>query len=331
MRTSSIGSVGCLDETLTHNGGSFGRDESGSVLPVAVLFLTVVLGFASLVVDMGHGYVLRDQLQVSADAAALAGVSQISDTVETKSAALDFAGKNMPASLHGAVLDSDDVVSGSWDVQSKIFTVGGTGGNAVQVTTRRAAANGNPAISFFASLFGLAQFDVAAISTAYADTCYQNGVLAGNQIQVDQDAVINGGLCMYGRNGIHFDQNATIEDGAKIAALDTAEIQFDQGATIAPGSITQATIALTLANDVSGMIDNYAAGLELPDQITSVVSGNSLPDNLISGTVYIINGDLEVGKNYSATDVIIAVRGNVEWGKNGVIANSADCTARSYS
>ena len=326
MKIKGTGTIRGVREALRRGRVRFGRDESGAILPVAVLLLGVVLGLAALVVDIGHGYVLRDQLQVTADAAALAGVSQISNSSEIQNIALDFATKNMSASLHGTVLEANDVVPGTWDTQSKTFAPGGAG-NAVQVTARRADANGNAVTSFFAGLVGLTEFDVAAASTAYANDCYQDGVIAGNQVQVDQNSVVQGNLCIYGFNGVHFDMNATIEPGAKVAAYDTSQIQFDQGASIAPGSIVQADITPTLANDVAGAIDDYEAGLNLPDQITSVVTGNSVPDSLITGTMYIVNGDLELDKNYSATDVVIAVRGNLIWGKNGVITNNADCAS----
>jgi len=48
------------------------RDQSGQTLPFIALAMTSLLGVGGLVVDVGHAYVVRSQLQNSANAAALA-------------------------------------------------------------------------------------------------------------------------------------------------------------------------------------------------------------------------------------------------------------------
>lgn len=51
------------------------RDEEGQVLVMFALLMTVLMGFAALVIDVGMGYVKRGELQNAADAAALAAAS----------------------------------------------------------------------------------------------------------------------------------------------------------------------------------------------------------------------------------------------------------------
>src|SRR3546814_12160515 len=53
------------------------RDRSGAFAPISALVLTVIIGFGALTIDMGYNYVMRNRLQVTADAAALAGASQL--------------------------------------------------------------------------------------------------------------------------------------------------------------------------------------------------------------------------------------------------------------
>lgn len=48
------------------------KDESGQVLPWLVLLIFMFLGMGALTIDVGHGLLVRRQLQASADAAALA-------------------------------------------------------------------------------------------------------------------------------------------------------------------------------------------------------------------------------------------------------------------
>src|SRR4030095_7778477 len=56
-----------------------GGEERGSVAITVVLTMTVLLGFAALVVDIGLNGAARTSAQTAADAAALAGVSRLLD------------------------------------------------------------------------------------------------------------------------------------------------------------------------------------------------------------------------------------------------------------
>lgn len=51
------------------------KDQEGQVLVMFALLMTVLMGFAALVIDVGMGYVKRGELQNAADAAALAAAS----------------------------------------------------------------------------------------------------------------------------------------------------------------------------------------------------------------------------------------------------------------
>ncbi len=53
------------------------RDESGQVLVFVAVILTVLVGMAALVVDVGSWYQAQRHLQTAADAAALAGAQEL--------------------------------------------------------------------------------------------------------------------------------------------------------------------------------------------------------------------------------------------------------------
>jgi Flp pilus assembly protein TadG len=57
------------------------NDESGLALVWMSLFLMVLLGFAALAVDIGHGYLVAQRAQNAADAAALGGTIYLPDDV----------------------------------------------------------------------------------------------------------------------------------------------------------------------------------------------------------------------------------------------------------
>jgi Flp pilus assembly protein TadG len=50
------------------------RDQSGSVAVIFALALTMLIGVAAIVVDLGHAYVVRREMQKAAEAGANAGV-----------------------------------------------------------------------------------------------------------------------------------------------------------------------------------------------------------------------------------------------------------------
>ena len=56
------------------------RREEGQVIVIMVLFLTVLCGFAGLVIDVGRIYVAQRQLQQAVDAAALAAAQDLPAT-----------------------------------------------------------------------------------------------------------------------------------------------------------------------------------------------------------------------------------------------------------
>lgn len=82
-------------------------EERGLAVVVVVLWLTVLLGVAGMVLDVGALYHARRQLQASADAAALAGASQLPDAAAAGNVAKQYgtAGKNKRDGL-GAVTET---------------------------------------------------------------------------------------------------------------------------------------------------------------------------------------------------------------------------------
>ena len=117
---------------------------------------------------MSYAYATRNKLQVTAEAAALAGAPELPDQTEVIAKALEYVEENMPAANHGTVLDSSDVVMGNWDPATETWTPGMTPFNAVQVTTRRSTENQNRLELFLAPVLGLGFLDMETSAVAYA-------------------------------------------------------------------------------------------------------------------------------------------------------------------
>ncbi len=67
-------------DTIRHSGEGLLRDRRGGVGAWSALMMLMLLGVAALPIDMGFLWVLRDRLQATADASALAGASNWAPT-----------------------------------------------------------------------------------------------------------------------------------------------------------------------------------------------------------------------------------------------------------
>ena len=74
------------------------RSQRGQTMVMTVIFVTVLLGMAAVVVDVGSWFVDRRALQASVDAAALAAAQDLPDTGFAASTARAYAAKNGLAS-----------------------------------------------------------------------------------------------------------------------------------------------------------------------------------------------------------------------------------------
>jgi Flp pilus assembly protein TadG len=123
-------------------------DQKGQATVLTLVFLTVVLGMAALVLDIGSWYRADRAAQSTADAAALAGAQALPDDPSAAvSAALQYANKN------GGGVGSGDVTLSTQIVPNDTITV----------HVKRTAP------AFFAKLFGFAFAQVGATATARAE------------------------------------------------------------------------------------------------------------------------------------------------------------------
>jgi Flp pilus assembly protein TadG len=145
----------------------FWRDERGAGTVFMVAMLPVFLALAGLAIDSANAYRVRNILQGAADAASMAATLALPDTNAATQAAITYAKLNLPN--YGNILASADVETGSWDSTKRIFTNGAAPLNAVRVTTRMTAANGNALPTTFLNIIGINHWDVAAQAISVAD------------------------------------------------------------------------------------------------------------------------------------------------------------------
>jgi len=125
------------------------------MMPLLALgMLVVMIGFSAFVVDIGHAYFAKRQLQASADAAALAGAQVLPDTAAAMSLAGQFgpAGNNPPQGVQGVQTDITTECLPS--------AIGCAPANAVVVSETAQVP------TTFAKLFGIGAFTIHAKATA---------------------------------------------------------------------------------------------------------------------------------------------------------------------
>ncbi|HXF87877.1 MAG TPA: pilus assembly protein TadG-related protein [Xanthobacteraceae bacterium] len=196
IQTRILSSVGRLLRRLL-------RNERGAALIALTIYFPFFVGITTLAVDMSYVLWVRNKLQAAAEAAALAATYKLPDnsacTIADGSApnsAVQYTGscdlakvyvdRNLPVSRYGTVLRAADVVVGKWTdgcaaggencfepgpapgglCINYSFPSGTANCNAVKVTTRMAAANGNPLSLTLAQTFGFGSFDVSATAIA---------------------------------------------------------------------------------------------------------------------------------------------------------------------
>ena len=320
------------------------HEEDGVTIVFIAVGLFVILTVGALAYDVGAIYAVRADLQKAADNSAQSSVWELPDESEVVNQAMAYGIANHPG--HGTVVNAGDVEVGHWDATSETFIAGGTPRNAVRVTARRAAVNGNAVELYLARFMGRQFQDVAATAvavqevTASGGNCFNNGVVAGNEVFMGQDIRLND-YCIYGKNGVHSGQDARVNGSSLIGAVDESTITFGQEPRCNGGPIenclVEDTIDSEIADGVAQLIDDIENGTYTPPGITNVQVVGSLPNTLVDGTAYIVNGTITIGQDYSAQNIIIAARGTgtcdshsggiVRWGQDGAIRNTGDPTS----
>lgn len=161
----------------------------GATLILVMTSLVMLMSMAALTVDVGMMYRARADLQVSADAIAMAAAwelldrdrltgspSMSDDLYMARLVADEYAGLN-PVLNSGFSLGSSDVVIGylndPMDMTETLSFVDPDDFNSVQVIARRDTVSNGPIDLFFAPVFGRTTAEVTASATA----TFKNGVV----------------------------------------------------------------------------------------------------------------------------------------------------------
>lgn len=146
------------------------KPRRGATLVLMALMMVALLGMLAFATDIGYIMLVRTQLQVAADSAAMAAGSVMGgEKKEIIATARRYAEGNIAGGTNVALANAD-VEFGTWDANRREFTPTGEVGNAVRVTCRRDATNANGECPlFFARVFGNESFSMEAEAVAMAN------------------------------------------------------------------------------------------------------------------------------------------------------------------
>jgi hypothetical protein len=146
------------------------RLRAGSMAPMLALSLPVLTAGIGFTVDSAAIRLAQARLQIVADAAAAAAARKLDAGSNPATEAQRVVQLNLPQASYGTILASNDIVGGNWNSSTSVFTAGNSNRNAVRITARMAAANGNAHELIFGGIFGIDSIDLAASATALCPT-----------------------------------------------------------------------------------------------------------------------------------------------------------------
>jgi len=151
--------------------------RKGSVMVFVALLMTVILMLAALTVDLGHVFVVRNQLQNAADSTALQGTAYLyplSSNAPNWSLAQSKASNAVPLNKADEVaLANATITPGYWDLtgvnglRATSITPGPNDVPAIQVKISKSAGNNGGSVPLlFGSLMGINTVDLSATAIA---------------------------------------------------------------------------------------------------------------------------------------------------------------------
>ena len=164
----------------------------GNIVVLSAVLLIAMAAMAAFAIDLGYIADAKNELQRSADAAALAAAARLPNISAAVPAAVNCASNNRTSIT--PALKTQDIVFGFWDRDTATFhnpRPSGRPYNAVKVTLRRTTANGNPLNLFFGRVLRKQTTDIKVTAIAFGDRglCGPfvgvEGVTAGGNLTTD--------------------------------------------------------------------------------------------------------------------------------------------------
>ena len=197
--------------------------EDGQVIVIVALMLVVLVGVTGLVLDVGRLYLAREQLQSSADAAALAAASQLPDVSAAAAAAQQYGGQS------GGLNAQPGLTGVTTNISTKCLT-----GLPCNPANTIVVAEQVSVPTTFIKIFGFGSVDVTAKATA----AMGGGVPAPRNIMIVLDRTASmSDACTAGGTKLTCAKNAIL---SFLADLDPSAVKVGLAVYPPPTSLANA-------------------------------------------------------------------------------------------
>ena len=303
------------------------KDESGagSIMALFVFFTMLMVG--SLAVDYANGVRTKAQLQAVADAAAMAGMRELSEGPDAARAAAVAHAERFGPNL----LRENDVLVGEW--ANGVFTSNSAGTpNAVKVSTRRDDRNNNPLPTHLMFLIGVDRLNIATPSVvARVSTranCSGGGYFAQGRVSGNSRNDYRDGFCVHGEEAVQLHNNNHFELGTIVSSPDVNNITGHRNNHGMAEATRAASHEFTFANEVSARIADLRDAWLNQDVLPDYISGGPIyldeirgNESLQRGMLYIVDGDVYLRGNRHFEDVAIVASGDIDIHSNVTLRN----------
>ncbi|QQA43283.1 pilus assembly protein TadG-related protein [Pelagovum pacificum] len=321
---------------------SFRKAQEGAATVGGIFFTTTALILTGLALDSANAWQVQTQLQITADATALAAATRVDDLEAARALGLEVAAQN----ASGNMITDASFVFGRWDNEAGTFTETDTDPNAVQVAALRNEDNGGAIPTYLLKLVGINQWETGATSMAVnasssADgggagpviNCNMMTVVSYGSIQTGGGNMLKKGVCIHGQTGVATGGGDKYDREVMFSAPHEEDIYI---ASYQPQNLPVEDITMTRSvepvilpqlNDIWTDLwqqfyvgrPNYYYGNLLPD---FMFEGNTAPRVVVKegwwsiqpgevqpNTIYVVNGGAQFSGGIDAQNVTFIVNG----------------------
>lgn len=267
------------------------RSERGQTLVFTVLFLSVLIGMAGLVIDVGAWYVQREKAQAAADMGALAAAAELPDSGSSVAAGEDYVDHN----LSGATPEVNPVYDGDPSkvevrarTQGDTFFLGLFGFDTVGISARAVAQKYSGAVPLAIFVYD-EECDGFGFGSNGNDHNIQGGIHSNGHFKMNGNDHYAGGATAGGPNGCEPEIN-----GARIRFGESDEPMIQEEFQEWPAYFTESDFTCDYTAQKFQFNTN---NMTIPDGVYCATESFKSNGNNISGRITVLAPEIQVDGN----------------------------------
>ena len=323
------------------------QNEDGAMTVFSVFCFITALMVGGLAVDVTNVMMERTRLQVAADAGAHAALLARDTMLEAdaKAEAIRVANLNMPNSLYGNILTTDDITFGTWNATNASFTAVAGSRNAVHVQPKRDTSKQNAVATYILKIVGFNEWNlkVDSIFTTYRPTCLREGFVADGVVDLQSNNSFTNGFCIHSNTYVSLNSNNYFEPGTVVSMPDTADIELPNSGYKTNTGLSSALRSGSFYVRIVPRIIQIIAGLNsndpryVPSYISSLLVVTLDPKKAIIQTMLVPgrmhnmtcsnSAAANVANNVIFQDVVLRTNCVIKFGQGVVLQNTVIATS----